>query len=164
MGLQDQVADLEARVAATTAAWQEARDAADRARREGSVGDVIAPYADYLKDKEYGRNGETRGEPDPNVMASLTADMLEAIQSEGLHLVPRNVEVPAAGLVVVDPRPAEALRSAEVARDAARRDLAAFDREHGDELARQRNAAEAERIRSALAGDDPAAIREAIGV
>lgn len=160
--LHDRLADLEARAATADARWREARDAADRAQRAGAVGDVIAPYADYLKDKLYGRNGHQRGEPEPEVMARLTRDMLTAIERDGLHLVPRNPEIPAAGLIVTDPRPLDALRSAEVARNAARRDLATFRAENDDAIRRERDRAEAARIRDALAGDDPAAIRQAL--
>jgi hypothetical protein len=92
----------------------------------------------------------------------LTKQTAEAIVSAGLTLVP--LSTPGGDVVLgirdnhVDPE----LEAAREEADALSRDLANFVSVHAADLEAERGKAEADRIREAMKGDDPDAIREAL--
>lgn len=95
----------------------------------------------------------------PAFLRRFSDDLLAAIKERGLvfDLSPAD-----RSLVLTDPSVREELAEAEEAFLAASQRLRAFESEHGDDLRAEADAAEAEGIRSALAGDDPDAMRRAL--
>lgn len=147
---------LDAAAEEAEAAWREAREGARRrSMRTGQQ--VLAPLADYYRAVETRRRGE-----DPGEARRLQREAFELVERDGLLVQPFDATRPGAGFRVHDPRPQAALDAALAEVREARRARDDFAREHQDELAREAGRAEAERIREALRGDDPGAIREAL--
>lgn len=95
----------------------------------------------------------------PAFLRKFSDDLLTAIKERNLafDLSPADRSV-----VLVDLAVREELNEAEDAFRVAAQRLRSFEQEHADELAAEAQAAEAEGIRDALAGDDPDAIRNAL--
>jgi hypothetical protein len=117
----------------------------------------VEPLAEYFDAVAYRRR-----EADPEEERRLTAAFLESVTEQGL--VVRPLRAGNAGMVeVFDPEPDRAAAEAQREATAAQTRLDEFREVHREEIAADARRAEMERIRDALAGDDPAAVREALG-
>lgn len=155
--LSEELAQLDTDLAEKSAAWREARTGAGRRALE-TGGKIVGPLA------RYHQQVATRGrEEDAAEGGRLTREMLAKIEADpNLELVPIDPSRPGAGLRVHDYGPSRAVNAAAEEMRVAKEARDAFAAEHAIELRTEANRAEAEKIRQALAGDDPEAIRRAI--
>ncbi len=146
---------LDARVQKLSLKWRNAKYAADHAWE--TARDVAQEAADYYAGLQF-----RRSKHHPEDEYNITARLLKAIDDRGLRLVPLDPKRPAAGLRVVDPRPAVALKEAERALNRACRLRNEFAAKHTDLLAHDEAKRAVDRVNDALHGDDPHALREAL--
>lgn len=136
-------------------AGRKAREVRQKTRTPEAAGaDLLRPLAGYHREVKYRRRHVDRQEE-----ARLVDELLAAVQTEGVSLVPADPHVPAKGLRVVDHREQLELARAEAAANEVRGERDRFLGEHGAELAAEESRAEMDRIRDALRGDDPEALR-----
>jgi hypothetical protein len=153
--LADKLAALDEAAEAASERWRVANAAANRAWETGF--DALCPLAGYYRDVE-----ARKREADPNEAQRLTRELFERIERDGLLLMPLNPASPASGVRVDDPRPQVELADATTAVNRTRSDRDAFLRQHGADLKAEQNRERMARVRDALGGDDPDALREAL--
>lgn len=139
--LRSAVADAERR----------AEGAEQAAKREWQVG------AELLQPLWVRRYEATRP---TDVLVEFTDRLIAQVRERGLAFDLSTVD---RSLIVVDPAARDEWDAARRALADARRALRKFETDHGDDLRLHEEAAEAQAIRDALAGNDPNAIRDAIG-
>jgi len=148
---------------ALDAANQRHREALRCARQEGradAAQEVTADLLVFSKDLEAKRVTGTLTEL-AEKHRELTCEFLRAVEERGLVVTPAGTER-GWGVAITDPAIDLEIESTLAEASEARAALAAFDAEHGETLAAEQKAAEAQKIRDALDGDDPDAIRELI--
>lgn len=137
-------------------AWERVKATRDARRNREALRlsvEAIEPLWGYCEDVAHRKRT-----PDPELHRRLTLDLLESVHAHGYVL-----NVPGRGLLqVVDPALDDELPRAEAAHREAVRLRDSFAMDHADQLADERRAAEMERVREALAGSDPDALREAL--
>lgn len=149
--LLEELSRYEAEVAAARERRQSARARADEAswRVHKEAVSELKAYGDDVAFR--------RQDPDEAEQRRLTLRLLERIRDEGLLL-----DAVRGGLRIEDPRPVRELAEATAAgREAARR-CEEFARANREGIEAERSRAEMDRVRDALAGDDPARLREAL--
>jgi len=146
---------LEARAAEGQCRYSEALAATRVAQQTGAevAGPLAAYHAEVLHRQRDADGDEAR---------RLTLEVLLRITDDGLLLEPLDPTVPARGLRVVDPGPARALEDASSAADAARVERDTFKAEVKDLLEEADARTRMSRVRDALDGEDPAALRDAL--
>lgn len=149
----DRLADLNA---AVESARQRSRAAEARRRREAdAIVGPVRPLIDYRDDVDFNRRSADLGEAQ-----RLTRDLCERV-IDGDLVFEAVASLPGA-LIVRDPSVQAEAESAREAYDRATVERGAFVRRHGDDLQAERDAAEMGRLREAIAGDDPTALRRAL--
>lgn len=149
--LLEELSRLEAEVSAAHERRSSAKAVAEEASwrvHKDAVSDLHA-YGDDVAFK--------RREPDESEQRRLTMELLDRVREEGLLL-----ESIRGGLRISDPRPAAEHREATAAAAGAHRRRAEFERANREGIEVERRQADMDRVRDALAGDDPAALREAL--
>lgn len=137
------------------AAERRAKEVRLAARSPEDAGrDLLAPLTDYHRGVTYKRRRPDRAEE-----GRLVRELLAEVQRDGVSLVPVDPTVAAKGLRVLDRREQLAVAKAEAAANEVRRERDRFAAQHADDLAAEESDAEMERIREALAGRDPDALR-----
>jgi hypothetical protein len=132
--------------------------AVNRQRREGSegtalVGGLIQPLRDFLGSIEYNLPDAVPVDERADRHAELTRELCDEIVKRGILLKPANVRT-GFGLALVDPSVADEVDDAQKAKADAAVALADFDRDHGDDLAKERKAARAAAYRKAVDDGD----------
>jgi len=128
-----------------------ARASAERARREVHRG-ATAELREYADDVLYKRR-----DPDDEFHRRLSAEFGRRVGERGLVL-----ELDGLRLRVSDPEPRLAYEAAVLHHREAQRAVRTFERDHAEEIAAAKNAEKMDALRSAIAGDDPAAVRDAL--
>jgi len=113
---------LEAEAAELSAAWKAAREAAARPWETAEVG---RPLCAYFADVAY-----TRRKADPQEEARLVAELMDAIRSQGLVLMPVNFRNPGSGFHLHDPALDAAVRDTEAKLHDTKARLAVAHAEH----------------------------------
>ena len=103
-----------------------------------------------------------RHPPDPDRARALSDAVIERLAQGDLVLVPRDERQPLAGLLVVDPAPAELERELHATKLAAEKELTDFRTEHAELLAAAASKQVADRVRRALKGNDVTEMAAAI--
>jgi hypothetical protein len=152
--LADQLAALDRDVDAAGDRWRAAQREADREREATAA--VLAEVVSYDRDVFF-----RRGEADPAEAQRITAEACARIVADGLVLVPLG-DVPASGVRVFNPAVESDLADATAALNDVQAKRSAFARDHAVALDAERDREAMGRVRDALAGDDPAALREAL--
>jgi hypothetical protein len=155
----DRLADLKERAGAATDRARAARRAIDTGRFD-TAQEVAAPLVKYRDDIDFKRPDATPVEERPARERELTDQFLDAVRERGL--VVTVLGSTGGAVAVVDPAIYRELEEAEAEAADLNRQIRDLERAHGDDLERERKAAEAERIKDALAGDDADAIRDAL--
>lgn len=154
--MTDLRAALESLNVRVAAAERKAREVRDRTRRPEVAGaDLLRPLAAYHRAVQYRQR-----DADPEEERRLVNDLLRAEQGDGVSLVPVDPLVPAKGFRVIDRRETLHLQRVEAEANAVRAERNRFLAEYGDDLAAEERAEEMDRIRAALSGDDPDALRQ----
>lgn len=151
----ERLAELDRAVEAAASRWDGARQAAARDPWT-RVRDVLQPLRDYSEGVRYRKR-----DADADEEERLVAELLARVEAEGLTLRPMAAGNPGV-LEVHDPKPDHEAAEAHQELRAAKSERDAFAREHADEIEAEANRAEMERLRDALAGDDPEAVRAAL--
>lgn len=153
--------------AALAAADSEAQDALSAATHRLRTGrsdagrEVVAPLIEFTEAIRNNRPDATPEAERADRKRELIREFFDAIEERGLTLDPvRSNE--GFALAVTDPSVDAEYDAALKAKNEAAAALREFDRDHGDELQAERDKADADAIREALAGDDPEAIRAAL--
>jgi hypothetical protein len=158
--LTDQRAELESALA-------EAEDALSAARHRLRTGrsdagrEVVAPLVEFTDAIDHNRPDATPEADRADRKRELIREFFDAIEERGLTLDPvRSNE--GFALAITDPSIDADYAAALRAKNEAVAALREFDRDHGEQLQAERDKADADAIREALAGDDPEAIRAAL--
>jgi len=136
---------------AVVSAERDAESAEQAAKREWHVG------AELLQPLWARRYDATRP---TDVLVEFTDRLIAQVRERGLAFDLSTVD---RSLIVVDPAARDEWDAARRALADARRALRKFETDNGEDLRLHEEAEEAQKIRDALAGNDPNAIREAIG-
>jgi hypothetical protein len=156
--LQDELARLRADAESASARLSEARRRQERdyhvAARE-----VTAKLVSY-RDAILHRSPDSTPEADrPERERELTRNFTEAIEKRGLVLWALGN---GGGVSIIDPSIDREFEEANRALTEAARAVNGFESEHREKLEAERKRSEMERVREALAGDDPDVVREAL--
>jgi hypothetical protein len=156
--------DQRAKLADAEAEAQDALSAATHRLRTGRSDagrEVVAPLIDFTDAIRNSRPDAAPEDERADRKRELIREFFDAIEERGLTLDPvRSNE--GFALAVVDPSVDAEYAAALAVKNEAAAALRGFDRDHGDELQAERDKADADAIREALAGDDPEAIRAAL--
>ena len=156
--------DQRAKLVDAEAEAQDALSAATHRLRTGRSDagrEVVAPLIDFTDAIRNSRPDATPEAERADRKRELIREFFDAIEERGLTLDPvRSNE--GFALAVTDPSIDAQYDAALKAKNEAVRALVQFNRDHGDELQAERDKADADAIREALAGDDPDAIRAAL--
>jgi hypothetical protein len=156
--------DQRAKLVDAEAEAQDALSAATHRLRTGRSDagrEVVAPLIDFTDAIRNNRPDATPEADRADRKRELIREFFDAIEERGLTLDPvRSNE--GFALAVADPNIDAEYDAALKAKNEATAALRGFDRDHGDELRAERDKADADAIREALAGDDPEAIRAAL--
>jgi hypothetical protein len=152
--LAERLAELDLAVAAARERHSDAKGRA-RSRANTALGvEVARPLADYGDAVAFKKR-----EADEEEHRRAQDEVLGEIRERGLLL--RHV---GRGLLqVTDPGLEDEIATARRAYLVAKRERETFAQENADGLRDEHEAAEMRRLRDAIAGDDPAAVREALG-
>lgn len=153
--LRSQLHDLEVTAETVKTAWKEAEADARAAAVRGS--DVADELAEYQRDVEFKRRV-----PDDVYEAELVEALATDIIARRLQVEFLDPHRPHAGLRFIETEPR---RHADDMRDrsrAALQEWVDFQRKHGAAMKEEEAATHMRRVRTALDGDDPAALAEAI--
>jgi hypothetical protein len=153
--LRSQLHDLEQTARTVKTSWKEA-EAETRGARLGGTG-VANDLAEYFRDVEFRRR-----DADPAYERDLTATLLQEIVERGLRVEPIDMHKPDAGVRFIDPVPAQRAADLQVRATVALQALVDFKREHGADLEAEERAEQMRRYRTAVEGDDPAALAAAL--
>jgi hypothetical protein len=155
----DRLADLKERAAAATDRARVARRAIDTGSFDAAV-EVAAPLVKFRDDIDFKRPGATPPEDRPARERELADQFLDAVRERGLVLTV--IGSSGGAVAIVDPALYRELDAAEAEAADLNRQARDLERTHAADLEQERKAAEAARIKDALAGDDADAIREAL--
>jgi hypothetical protein len=147
------LADLDAQAEAANERYREALRAVERQDPFQAGVDALSEVIDYHRDVE-----ARRREADTEELHRLTAEACERIKERGLVFV-----VPAAGTIrLTDPSYDEALDTALAEWNRAKADRDVFAMESHLERKAEADREMMDRVRAALDGNDPDALREAL--
>jgi hypothetical protein len=156
--------DQRAKLVDAEAEAQDALSAATHRLRTGRSDagrEVVAPLIEFTDAIRNSRPDAVPEDERADRKRELIREFFNAIEERGLTLDPvRSNE--GFALAVVDPSVDAEYDAALKAKNEATAAVRGFDRDHGNELRAERDKADADAIREALAGDDPEAIRAAL--
>jgi hypothetical protein len=155
--LHDEVARLEAEVRRADEALSHARYAAERTRNEKHLA-LTADLAKYRDSLLFDHSKQ----PDFDEQRELTRRFCERLLADGLTLEVRG-SGGAISLSVTDPAIDIELEAARTAHTEARAAVRRFRTENAEGLAKEADRSRMEKLRDALKGDDPEAVRRALG-
>jgi len=138
---------LEAEVAELSAAWTAAREAAARPWETAEVGRALCTY---FADVTY-----RRCQADPQEEARLVEELMNAIRSRGLVLMPVDFRNPASGFHLHDPKLDAAVHDTEAALHDTKARLAVAHAEHDATLEDEERRRAVQDFRESLVSDDP---------
>jgi hypothetical protein len=153
--LRSQLHDLEQVARTAKTAWKEAEAEARQAAIAGPG--VANDLAEYLRDVQFKRRDADRFHEE-----ELTSVLLREVAERGLLIVPLDLHRPDAGLRLVDPEPGRRAAHLRARATDALQELVDFQRAHGAELEAEERAEQMRRYRTAVEGDDPAALAAAM--
>ena len=138
---------LEAEAAELSAAWKAAREAAARPWETAEAGRELC---DYFADVAY-----TRRLADPQEEARLVEELMNAIRSQGIVLMPVDFRNPASGFHLHDPALDAAVRDTEAKLHATKARLATAHAAHDAALEDDERKRAVHEFRESLTSDDP---------
>jgi len=138
---------LESEAAELSATWKSARAAAARPWETAEVG---RPLCAYFADVAY-----TRRKADPQEEARLVEELMNAIRSQGIVLMPVDFRNPASGFHLHDPALDAAVRDTEAKLHATKARLAVAHAEHDAALEDDERRRAVQDFRESLVSDDP---------
>jgi hypothetical protein len=147
------LADLDAQAEAANQRYREALRAVEQQDPFQTTTDALSEVIDYHRDVE-----AQRRDADPDELRRLSAEACERIKERGLVF-----EIPGTGNIrLTDPSYDEALEAALAEWNCARADREVFAMESSVERKAEADRAMMDRVREALDGNDPDALREAL--
>jgi hypothetical protein len=154
MSAADQLAVLEAAVEDRHEEWNSARE---QLRHSSDLSAQFAKPISELRDQILFK--QLQDEDPETARRRVTLQLLDKMVVEGLLFEPGSAP---AEIRISDPGLQEREASAATRLADASRELEDFRDQHAEEIARAEDAAEMQRLRDALGGDDPTAVRELI--
>jgi hypothetical protein len=157
--LSDQLAELEAEAADLDSRRRNAKDAARDSRLHQAAQEITADLREFHNAINFRKPTATPPEEREGRERELVDELFSTIKERGIMV---RISGPTGSIDLIDPAPLRERDELEIACKEITGRIERLREEHSVELEAERKAADAKRIKDALAGDDGDKIREAL--